>query len=115
MRFLTLAALKIGLADLATKRHAALVLTRAGKTYEPILLEKRALIDALPAVLTGNKPLADELTDADVVHDGFGAAVWYLGQAYQRWPDVPPDVPAAIKRIQAALIPELDNSGAVPR
>jgi hypothetical protein len=109
MRFLSLAALKIGFADLTTKRHAALVLSSAGKTYEPILLEKKALIDALPAALTGGKPLTEELTDADIVHDGFGAAIWYFTQAYERWPNVPPEVLAAIKRIQAAFITSLDD------
>jgi len=60
MRFLSLAALKLGFADLTTKRHSALLLSSAGKTYEPILLGKKALIDALPAALTGGKPLTDE-------------------------------------------------------
>ncbi len=109
MRFLSLAALKIAFADLFTKRHSALLLSSAGKTYEPVLLEKKALIDALPEAITGGKPLVDELTDADAEHDGFGAAIWYLAQAYERWPQVPPEVLAAIKRIQAALIPELDD------
>jgi len=109
MKFLSLAALKIAFADLFTKRHSALLLSSAGKTYLPVLLEKKALIDALPAALTGGKPLVEEIADADVSHDGFGAAIWYLGQAYERWPDVPPEVLAAIKRIQAAFITELDD------
>jgi len=109
MRFLSLAALKVAFADLFTKRHSALVLSSAGKTYEPVLLEKKALIDALPAALTGGKPLTDEITLADESHDGFGGAIWYLVQAYERWPQVPPEVLAAVKRIQAALIPELDE------
>lgn len=109
MRFLSLAALEIAFVDLFTKRHSALVLSSAGKTYEPVLLEKKALIDALPAALTGGKPLVEEIADADVIHDGFGAAIQYLGQAYERWPNVPPEVLAAIKRIQAAFITELDD------
>lgn len=109
MRFLSLAALKLGFADLTTKRHSALLLSSAGKTYEPILLGKKALIDALPAALTGGKPLTEELTDADIAHDGFGAAIWFFGQAYERWPDVPTEVLAAIKRIQAAFVPSLDD------
>ncbi len=109
MRFLSLPALKVAFTDLFTKRHAALLLSSAGKTYEPVLLEKKSLIDALPAALIGGKPLADELTEADIVHDGFGGAIWYLVQAYQRWPQVPPDVLAAVKRVQAAFVPELDD------
>lgn len=109
MRFLSLAALKLAFADLTTKRHSALVLSNAGKTYEPVLLQKKALIDALPAALTGGKPLTEELTDADIVHDGFGAAIWHIAQAYERWPGVTPEVLAAIKRIQAAFIATLDE------
>lgn len=112
MRFLSLAALKVAFADLFIKRHSALILSSAGKTYEPVLLEKKALIDELPAALTGGKPLTDEITLADEVHDGFGGAIWYLVQAYQRWPQVPPNVQAAVKRIQAAFIPELDDLNA---
>jgi len=112
MRFLSLAALKVAFADLFTKRHSALLLSSAGKTYEPVLLEKKSLIDALPAALTGGKPLADEITLADEEHDGFGGAIWYLVQAYQRWPQVPPDVLAAVKRVQAAFVPELDDLNA---
>jgi hypothetical protein len=29
------------------------------------------------------------------VHDGFGSAIWFVGQAYERWPEVPPEVLAA--------------------
>jgi hypothetical protein len=109
MRFLSLAALKVAFADLFDKRHPALILSSAGKTYEPILLEKKNLIDALPAVLTGGKPLADEIGEADAFHDGFGAAIWHICQAYQRCPNVPPQVLAAVKSIEDAFIPELDD------
>lgn len=109
MRFLSLAALKVALADLFDKRHAALILSSAGKTYEPILMEKKKLIDALPPVLTGGKPLADEIGEADVFHDGYGAAIWHLCQAYKRAPGVKPEILATIKSIEEAFIPDLDN------
>lgn len=112
MRFLSLAALKVALADLFDKRHPALILSNAGKTYEPILLEKKNLIDALPAVLTGSKPLVEEIDAADELHDGYGAALWHLGQAYLRCPNVAPEVRAAAKRIVDAFIPELDDLNA---
>lgn len=109
MRFLSLAALKVALADLFDKRHAALILSSAGKTYEPILLEKKKLIDELPAVLTGGKPLADEITDADFLHDGYGGAIWHICQAYKRCPGTPPAVIEAIKSIEDAFIPDLED------
>ncbi|MDI1436814.1 hypothetical protein [Polyangium sorediatum] len=109
MRYLSLAALKVAFANLFGERHAALVLSGAGKTYEPILLAKKQQIDTLPGALTGGKPLAEAIAEADDVHDGFGSAIWHLTEAYARWPKVPPHVRAAIERVRAAFIPELDD------
>ncbi len=109
MRYLSLAAIKLGLSDLFDKRHAALILSNAGKTYEPILQQKKALIDALPPALTGGRPLADALGLADQRHDGFGAAIFHVCQAYLRWPDVPPPVKAAVERVVAAFIPSIED------
>jgi hypothetical protein len=107
MRYISLAALKVALANLFGDRHAALVLSGAGKTYEPILLEKKQLIDALPESAEG-KPLAEALAEADDEHDGFGAAIWHLTEAYLRWPKLPAHVRGAIERVRAAFSPELD-------
>ncbi|MDI1451612.1 hypothetical protein [Polyangium sp. 6x1] len=109
MRYLSLAALKVAFADLFGERHAALLLSGAGKTYEPILLAKKQQIDALPGALTGGKPLAEAIAEADDVHDGFGAAIWHMTEAYGRWPKAPAHVRAAIERVRAAFIPELDD------
>ncbi|MDI1479144.1 hypothetical protein [Polyangium sp. y55x31] len=109
MKYLSLAALKVALADLFSERHAALVLSGAGKTYEPILLAKKNQIDALPGALTGGKPLAESIAEADDVHDGFGAAIWHMTEAYARWPKAPAHVRAAVERVRAAFIPELDD------
>ncbi|MDC0745061.1 hypothetical protein [Polyangium mundeleinium] len=109
MRYLSLAALKVAFADLFGERHAALVQSGAGKTYEPILLAKKQQIDALPVALTGGKPLAEAIAEADDMHDGFGAAIWHLTEAYGRWPKAPPHVRTAIERVRAAFIPQLDD------
>src|SRR4051812_48736476 len=58
MQFLTLHDLNLGLANLLDKRHAALVSTNAGKTYEPMLARKRDHVAALPASILG-KPQAE--------------------------------------------------------
>ncbi|MBK9265396.1 MAG: hypothetical protein IPM54_37125 [Polyangiaceae bacterium] len=108
MRYLSLAALKVALADLFANRHVALVTSNAGKMYEPVLLDKKTLIDALPTAFTGGKPFADELTSVDKRHDGFGTALWHITEAYQRWPDAPADLLAAVARVRAAFVPQLD-------
>jgi hypothetical protein len=52
--------------------------------------------------------LSEALTVADRRHDGFGAAIWHLTEAYLLWPDVSPTMRSAIKRVREAFIPELD-------
>ena len=108
MRYLSLAALQVGLADLFANRHTDLVASKAGQMYEPILLERKSALDALPEPTGTSKPLADALTDADGRHDGFGSAIWHLTEAYLRWPDIPANVRSAIERVRAAFIPHLD-------
>lgn len=108
MRYLSLAALQVGLADLFAHRHADLVASKSGQMYEPILLERKSVLDRLPQASGTSKPFADALTDADSRHDGFGAALWHLTEAYLRWPDVPANVRGAIERVRAAFIPQLD-------
>ncbi|MRG91253.1 hypothetical protein [Polyangium spumosum] len=109
MKYLSLAALKVALANLFGERHPVLVLSSAGKMYEPILLEKKQQLDALPAALTGGKPLAETIAEVDDDHDGFGAAIWHLTEAYVRCPNVSAPVRAAAARIRAAFIPQLDD------
>jgi hypothetical protein len=108
MRHITLPALKVALADLFDKRHDALLVSNAGKLYEPVLLDKKVRIEALPVALTGGKPFAEALNETDDVHDAFGGAIWYLTEAYLLWPDVSANVRGAIKRVRAAFIPDVD-------
>jgi hypothetical protein len=107
-RVLNLSDLKLGLDDLLTKRHGALVQSNVGKSYEAMLAHRRDAIDALPPAL-GGKPLADALSAADTDHDGFGGAIYYLTEAYLRLPAAAPGVLDAVRRVRAALIPELDQ------
>lgn len=103
--------LKIGLADLLDTRHKALVSTKAGQSYEAMLAQKRAAIDALSPALVGGRPLAADLADTDAVHDGAGTALWHLTEAYLTLPGAPPEIVAAARRIRAAFIPKLDELG----
>lgn len=108
MRTISLAALKVALADLFTKRLDALRASNAGKTYEPMLRKKQQAIEALPEAPGEGKPFADALTQADGTYDGFGGAIWHLTEAYLRWPNIPADVRAAVMRVRSAFVPELD-------
>src|SRR5689334_21504073 len=87
--------LKIGLADLLDNRHKALVSTKAGQSYEAMLAQKRAAIDALPPALVGGRPLAADLADTDALLDGTGTALWHFTQAYLTLPGAPPEIVAA--------------------
>ena len=109
---LNLSDCQIGLADLLTKRHAALVSTKVGKGQEEILTAQRQDIDALPDVLTSKRPLADELGIKDDIHDGFGAAIWHTTEAYFRIPGLAAGLLEAAQRIRAAFIPELGELNA---
>lgn len=108
MRFLSLAALQVALADLFSNRLDALHACNAGKTYEPMLRKKQHAIDALPEAHGDGKPFADALTQADTTYDGFGGAIWHLTEAYLRWPTIPADVRAAITRVRSAFVPQLE-------
>lgn len=107
MRHITLPALKIALADLFERRIDALRASNAGRTYEPLLRDKLARIEALPDPPNG-KPLTEAMSETDDAHDGFGAAIWFLTEAYLRCPDVSPEIRDAIERIRETFIPELD-------
>lgn len=109
MRRLNLSNLKVGVRDLLEKRKADLLLTDAGKYYEPRLAGALAAIEALPPALTGGAPLAAELDAADDAHDGFGAALFFVTEVYLRLPDAPPALVAAAKRVREAFVPELGD------
>jgi hypothetical protein len=107
MRNLTLGDLKLGLNDLLEKRSADLKSCQAGALYGPMLTAKRDAINGLPEALTGGRPLAAQLAEADVWHDGYGGAVWHLTEAILRHPDLPANLVEAAERVREAFIPSL--------
>jgi hypothetical protein len=109
LRLLTLSDLKLGLDDLHAKRTSALLGSTTGKSYEPMLLKRCNIINALPPAFVGGKPLAVELGEMDGLHDGFGGSVWYVTEGYLRNPKTPPAQLDAVKRIRAAFIPVLGD------
>ncbi len=99
--------LKLVLPDLLDKKRSLLEGTNTGKTYLPLLAEQLTAIDALPAEVQAGTPLAAELGERDVEHDGFGGAVWHMVEAYARCPAVSDDIRAAAERIRGQFIPVL--------
>ena len=107
MRTLTLSDLKLGIGDLLSRRVETVRATRCGAIYEPLLRASLDAIHALPAVTFGSRPLSDQLSETDVVHDGFGNAVWYLTEAYLRLPTATKKQRAAAQRIRDVFVPSL--------
>jgi len=109
---LTLNDCQVGLADLLEKRLPTLTSTKAGKGQVDVFVALKQDIDALPDALTGKKPLSDELAETDGRHDGLGSTIWFLTEAYLRWPESTPTLRAAALRLRAAFIPELGELNA---
>ena len=104
MRNLTLGDLDIGLRDLLTERHANLTLLICRQVYLPQIQAQYALIEALAPALAG-RALADELGEADFLHDGFGGGIWDYTEALLHAPDVSEATRAAVKRVREAFVP----------
>jgi hypothetical protein len=107
MQRLTLGDLKLGLKDMLHARPEDLALSAFGGLYLPMLAAKREAIDALPDAFTGGRPLAAELAELDVHHDGLGGAVWFVTEAVLRHPSLSPELREAAQAARAAFIPEL--------
>jgi hypothetical protein len=103
----TLTTLKLALGDMFGKRIDDIRKTKAGNYFEPMLKEHLSAIEGLPAVLTGEAPLARELAALDKKHDGYGALILFTMEACFRDPDIDPDLLAAARRIRKAFISEL--------
>jgi hypothetical protein len=105
MVYLTLRDIELVLIDLLEKRTAALELSRIGLGYKPGLAELRRQIAEVPETLKG-KPLVDQLTEADQLHDAYGLCLWHYGQAMDAVPGLVSDLRASIARILERLVPE---------
>ena len=107
MRNYTLIQLALGTRNLFDLRRADLLLSKAGKYYEPALAERRAELDALPAALTGGLVAADKLRAEDALYDGHGGALFYITEVVLRLPTASDDLKAAALRVREAFVPEL--------
>lgn len=106
MQLLTLSDIKLGVGDLLTRRREVVELTQCGVIYLPLLRASYDAIVALPPVVTG-KPFAVQLAETDTVHDGYGAAVWYLTEAYLHVPGLDASLRAVVERVREKFVPTL--------
>jgi hypothetical protein len=105
MRNLTLGDLKIGLKDFFDNRAVHFLLTKMGASYGPLIEAKRTAVDALPPSLTGGRPLADELSDTDAWHDGFGYAIRKVCEAILDLPTASPELKKAVQEAITTFVP----------
>jgi hypothetical protein len=108
LRHLPISSLYLGLEDLLGTRRISLLSFANGAANETLITGVRDRILALPPEILG-RPLKDELSTTDDRHDGVGAAIWFVTEAYDRHPDTTPEMRAAIPRIRAAFIAALDE------
>ncbi|AUX25663.1 hypothetical protein SOCEGT47_062120 [Sorangium cellulosum] len=108
MRNLTIGDLKLALRDLLDERADELRLSATGKLYEPRLRAKQKEIDAIPDAAGTQAPLARELSEADVRHDGLGGAVFFLCKAIEAHPSLPAAIKDAAAAAQRTFVPRLE-------
>lgn len=109
MRNLLLADLLLGLNDLLGKRVTTLRASAAGRMYEPLFIAQRDAIEALPEPMRSTEPLAEDLGAKDLRHDAFGAAVYFMTEAYLRLEAYMPDQARRAKAIREAFVPSLSE------
>jgi hypothetical protein len=109
MRNLLLNDLLLGLNDLLGKRTTTLRSSAAGRMYEPLFVAQRDAIEQLPESVRAGLPLAEELGLKDTRHDAFGAAVYFMTEAYLRLEAYEPEHARRAKAIRDAFIPVLSE------
>ncbi|TKD05181.1 hypothetical protein [Polyangium fumosum] len=105
MRNLTLGDLDLGMRDLLTDRKPNLVLLVCSQVYLPQLQAQYATIEALAPALVG-RAFADELAEADFLHDSFGGGLWDYTEALLHAPDVSEVTRSIVRRVREALLPK---------
>lgn len=103
MHDLNLEELLLGLNDLLDMRGEGLDKIDDG-TYRNLATRQRDGIQGLPPELIGT-PLKELVGAADQRHDGYGGALWFLGESIRRCPDSPEAAQKVAKFINTELVP----------
>jgi hypothetical protein len=90
-------------------RHAEVIRRLPGGEADHKLLARQWKALKRLAPPTEGAVLGEELLAADAAHDGYGAATWFLTEAYLRAPSASPAVRAAAERVRAAFIEGLSE------
>jgi hypothetical protein len=99
---ITIDRLFTALDDLLKNRVAALQSFPYGAFVVNDLTEQRDRLSMLPEAFKG-RPFAGPLTKADKTHDGFGAALWHMIEAYILAPDTTPELLEIALKIREAF------------
>jgi hypothetical protein len=108
MRNLTLADLRLVLADMLDNRADVLKSTQTGKLYGPILAAKRKALENLPDPgASVPHTVVEDINAVDAQHDGLGAAIWHYTEAVLGHPTISAELRDAARRVREAFIPDL--------
>lgn len=106
MNKLTLTDLWLILNNMVEARAAAVAALPGGDAYQGELILLRDKIGAIPGVRTGGRPLAAELSEADVTHDTFGRALDLFLRAYEALADhLPATLNQTVAQTRAQILP----------
>src|SRR5262245_4042364 len=106
MAKLSLNDLHLLLRDFFDHRLALVQATASWRIYGKRLRNKLDALEALPEVTGRTRPLAQELEDADGLHDDLAAAARLVLEGCLRYPHLDPALQAAAQRL-LAFLPEL--------
>ena len=108
MNDLSLAELRLGLADLlAGSRKALFELTHASLIYRPRLQRHFDKLSALPPGVI-ELPLVELLQSADGKRDGVARALHYLRLAVEALPGASDDLRSTVAIVKTSFVPSLD-------
>ena len=103
MRYLTLGDLSLACNDLLNKRLSVLQLSGIGRVYQSIFTRRRDQLNNLPQALLTSKPLAEELSDQDTIHDDSLGTIWHTTESVLRSTRASATLKAAAQHIRDKL------------
>jgi hypothetical protein len=109
---LTLGDLGLGLNDLFTNRLLSFQKSKICQTYEEQLKTRLEKLNAAPSVFKGGAPLAEQLEQGDVRHDGYLDTILLHTEGALTDPDAPPEQKAASKKILDTIRFKASDKGA---
>ncbi|MDX9723403.1 MAG: hypothetical protein RBU37_21825 [Myxococcota bacterium] len=98
--------LLLALRDLLGERLGQFRRSAVCRGYESALRRRLTELEGLPDSIKG-QPIAEEVEAVDRRHDGYGAAIYFVTEAYLRSPSVSAELRQTAGRIRRELVPEL--------